>query len=247
MCFFFSKRPFSKMCVLKKNKHLSLCKEPLISLIRSLSIVCVGGHEPERGSQSSAARKGPEHQARDGRPVHLCHGQIRKWRVSEPPRFVEADEPAERPPRLERHHATSLQNEFSPDPLLHGLLCHLLSLPPLAPSTLHAWLPHFWLHFFFFFVEFNSCIFFFQSRQQSVVKGRHIEIVAPHSFTKLTHSLTHSLIHSWNSRWMMWCFVHPCACVWLRACVHGGVSVCPVVAVLCLIVCPGTTVWTVHY
>lgn len=112
----------------------------------------------------------------------------------------------------------------SPDPLLHGLLCHLLSLPPLAPSTLHAWLPHFWLHFLLNLTPAFLFIFFFN---QSVVKCCQIEIVA-------LHLITNSLGHSWNLRWMMMVlcpslrlFLVVCLRAWGCFCVLSGCCALP--------------------
>lgn len=49
-----------------------------------MPLVSPGGHEPERGTQSAAAREGSEHETRDGGPVHLRHGQVCKWASSDP-------------------------------------------------------------------------------------------------------------------------------------------------------------------
>lgn len=107
--------------------------------------VCVylGGHEPQRGTQSPSAGKGLEHQTRDGGPVHLSHCQICKYEYWAPdlwtPRFM---------PRITGRRSLTR----SP--------CFVIPPPvTICLSTLHAWVPQLRLALWFIlFTSLQSCL-----------------------------------------------------------------------------------------
>ena len=101
--------------------------------------------------------------------------------------------------------------------LQYGLLCSCtLTTIVVSLSTLHAWIPHLWLQFWFiFFIVFATVL-------QSVVVGHQLEIIVPHSL---------------NARWMV--SACPVMCLhancWLSSCVPACKCFFPVVVEPCII------------